>query len=59
MLVYHTTPKPYAILSRGFKDSTGKYGFEESVTGVWFANVPVGANEGAKGETVLCLVLLR
>jgi hypothetical protein len=57
MLVYHTTPKPYAILSKGFKDGTDYYLTRTLHTGVWFADVPLDENEGARGETTLCLVI--
>jgi hypothetical protein len=58
--LYHTTDASAfeAILQPGFQDKTGSYGFVNdhrpaSLTGVWFANRPLGVSEGAADEPVL------
>jgi hypothetical protein len=56
MRVFHVTSAEAAasILSSGFRDSTGSYMFEDfTLTGVWVADRPLDANEGAWGDTVL------
>jgi hypothetical protein len=55
MPVYHTTDASEAILAEGFKDGEGTYMSGEWYSGVWVADVPVDANEGAKGDVVLTL----
>jgi hypothetical protein len=52
---YHRTNVAEAILSHGFRDSTGSYLFVGgfTMTGVFIANTPVGVNEGAIGDQVL------
>jgi hypothetical protein len=61
MKIYHTTTRDRAdaILRHGFRDATGSYGFANrdgspfTLTGVFFSDVPVGVNEGAKGDPLL------
>jgi len=55
MRCYHRTPQAEANLAGGFKDGTGKYltGGAEEFSGVWFSDVPLDSNEGAKGDVVL------
>ena len=62
MRVYHTTTKnaAAAILQGGWHDTTGHYGFVDytaqervPMTGVWFANRPLGGDEGAAGWPVM------
>jgi hypothetical protein len=52
MRLYHSTTARRAsrIMRDGFRDAKGYYGFRMLHTGVWFSDVPVGVNEGAKGE---------
>jgi hypothetical protein len=54
--LYHTTTAAAAaaILREGFRDATGSYMFEGlQLTGVFFADEPVGINEGAGGSPEL------
>jgi hypothetical protein len=55
MLFFHKTNKSAAarILSEGFVDHTDTYGTYIRLTGVWLADVPLGAPEGAIGDTLL------
>jgi hypothetical protein len=54
MIYYHVTDAADAILREGFRDATGSYMFENLVlTGVWIADQPLDANEGARGNQVL------
>jgi hypothetical protein len=61
MRIYHTTTADAAeaILREGFRDASGWYGFVRDdgtrliQTGVFFSDVPVGVNEGAKGDPLL------
>jgi hypothetical protein len=54
VICYHTTPAAEEILSGGFRDATGSYGFVGiEVTGVWLGDRPMDINEGAKGDQVL------
>ena len=53
MIFYHRTPAAQAIVSGGFRDATGSYGFGIMLTGVWLADQPLDSNEGAKGEELL------
>lgn len=59
MTVYfHTTDAAEAILHEGFRDGEGSYMLVGmTLRGVFLADVPVGCNEGAKGEDVLEVVL--
>lgn len=58
MRLYHTTTRSAGaeILSSGFRDTTGHYGFTGDdgapleLTGVWFANRPLDVHEGAAGS---------
>jgi hypothetical protein len=55
MIFYHRTTAANAtkILRKGFRDSTGYYGFSRPKTGVWISNVPLDINEGASGDVLL------
>jgi hypothetical protein len=55
MYLYHRTPAAHAILTEGFRDAEGSYMTSELFRGVWFADRPVSACEGAKGDTVLAV----
>src|SRR5260370_6491278 len=58
MRLYHTTTDRAAasILCGGFRDATDTYGFRDehgrpvTLTGVWFANRPLGVNEGVTDD---------
>lgn len=52
---YHVTTRENAvqILADGFKDGVGRYMTSHTFSGVWLADQPLDANEGASGETVL------
>jgi hypothetical protein len=59
---YHaTTPEAAAsIVANGFRDGCGTYGFvglEEPIRGVFLSRSPCNPNDGAKGMTVLEVVL--
>jgi len=54
---FHRTDNANAILSSGFKDGTGNYLTTNEYSGVWLSNVPLDANEGAFGETLLLVEL--
>jgi hypothetical protein len=45
------------ILRSGFKDGTGNYMTEHQHSGVWLSDVPLDANEGAFGDTLLAVEL--
>ena len=49
MKLFHRTPHAEAILRDGFRARRGSC----DLTGVWFSEVPLDINEGAKGPTVL------
>jgi hypothetical protein len=42
-----------SILQSGFKDGTGNYMTAHKYSGVWLSKVPLDANEGAFGDTLL------
>jgi hypothetical protein len=46
-----------AIVQSGLKDGTGNYLTENEYSGVWLSNVPLDADEGARGDTVLEVTL--
>lgn len=54
MKCYHRTRVESAeqILKDGFRDATGGFLTDELHSGVWFSDVPLTCNEGAKGEVV-------
>jgi hypothetical protein len=52
-----TAEKAAAILTGGFKDATGHYITDEERTGVWFSSVPLDENEGARGDTLLEVIV--
>ncbi|SRR5258707_4670736 len=55
MRLYHTTTEEaaQAIVSGGFRDATGFYMLSIELTGVWFADRPLGPDEGAAGSPEL------
>lgn len=53
MKLYHTTDHAKTILFEGFMDRSGNYGIGMITAGVWLADRPLDANEGADGNTVL------
>ena len=53
MILYHRTSAANAILAGGFRDGQGTYLTHETWRGVWLADRPLDANEGASGDTVL------
>ena len=55
MKLYHTTYAAEAILRDGFRDGEGYYLTAHLWSGVWLADRPLDINEGADGDTVLCL----
>jgi hypothetical protein len=65
MRLYHRTTAEAAatILGTGFVDREGYYGHEDDagepvrLCGVWVSDVPLDANEGAKGDTLLVVNL--
>lgn len=59
MKLYHRTTSQGAasILAGGFKDGAGHYLTSSTNTGVWLADCPLDANEGAQGEELLEVLL--
>jgi hypothetical protein len=59
MILYHRTTEESAssILAHGFTDATGSYLTDQEFTGVWLSSVPLDANEGADGDTLLRVTL--
>jgi len=53
--LYHRTDHADTILAGGFQDGEGGYGTLNVYRGVWLSNVPLDANEGAQGSTLLTL----
>ncbi len=53
MQLFHTTYAADAILAEGFRDGEGTYLTEQVWRGVWLADRPLDANEGAHGDAVL------
>jgi hypothetical protein len=45
------------ISSKGFRDGTGSYLTDREFSGVWLSDELLTANEGADGDTALCVVL--
>jgi hypothetical protein len=58
---YHRTSKEATklILKKGFKDGTGEYLTDSLHTGVWISNEPLDSNEGANGDVLLEVRILR
>ena len=54
---FHRTDNANAILASGFKDGTGNYLTTSEYSGGWLSNVPLDANEGTFGETLLLVEL--
>jgi hypothetical protein len=55
--LFHRTNDAEAILTFGFKDGTDSYMTKNEYSGVWLSNVPLDANEGAFGDTLLLVEL--
>ena len=56
--VYHRTDAADAILAEGFRDAEGSYMMcTLSLKGVWVSDVPVDANEGANGRSLLAITV--
>ena len=55
MRLCHRTPPGDAILDEGFKDGHGYYGAFSDIQGVWLSDVPLDANDGAKGDDLLAV----
>src|SRR5690348_6325530 len=62
--LYHRTTKDCAdlIINNGFKDGCDSYGIfrngsPRELRGVWLSDVPLDANEGAEGDTLLKVTL--
>lgn len=53
MKLFHRTPHAEKILAEGFRDAKSTYMTGQYFTGVWFSSIPLDANEGAKGDTLL------
>lgn len=48
---YHRTDAAAAILSEGFRDTSGSYGLASlELCGVFISDIPLGIDEGAVGE---------
>jgi len=58
MYLYHRTHHATPILRNGFKDGRGCYLTSEYHRGVWFSNMPLDINEGAKGTDLLRVSIL-
>jgi hypothetical protein len=59
LILFHRTTQENAraILTTGFKDGVGNYLTCQLWTGVWFSDVPLDVNEGAKGDALLEIAL--
>jgi hypothetical protein len=57
MRCYHrtTAEAAAAILSNGFEDAAGAHLTKHSYEGVWVSDVPLDADDGADGDTLLTL----
>jgi hypothetical protein len=53
MLLYNRTNAADAILRDGFRDEVGSYISDVILRGVWLSAVPLGTEEGARGNQVL------
>ena len=54
---FHRTNDASAILASGFEDGTDSYMTANEYSGVWLSNIPLDANEGAFGDTLLLVEL--
>jgi hypothetical protein len=63
LVLWHrtTSPAAAAILAGGFRDNAGFIvaGVGEEFTGIFVSNIPLDSNEGAKGSTLLRVLLAR
>ncbi len=57
MILYHTTDETaaLAIIAEGFRDGEGRYMTRNIYRGVWLADQPLDANEGAFGDFLLAI----
>jgi hypothetical protein len=53
MVLYHRTNAADDILRDGFRDGEGSYMSDVILRGVWLSAVPLGDEEGARGNQVL------
>lgn len=53
MILYHRTPAGAAILAGGFRDGHGHFLTANEYSGVWLANTPLRAADGAPGDDLL------
>lgn len=55
MRLFHRTTKDKAtsILRSGFRDASGNFMTGQQFSGVWLSEVPLDANDGAWGDTLL------
>ncbi len=55
LTLFHRTEAENAesILRSGFEDGHGKYLTANEYSGVWLSDIPLDANEGAFGDTLL------
>lgn len=55
-MFYHRTEAAEQILGEGFRDQEGSYGLvHTTLCGVFISDIPVDANEGAKGDQLLSI----
>jgi hypothetical protein len=56
---FHRTDRQAAdtILANGFRDASGTYLTSSTHKGVWLSDVPLDANEGARGDVLLLIVM--
>jgi hypothetical protein len=59
MRLYHRTTRQAArrIVAEGFRDGQGRYMTAQIHRGVWGADQILDENEGARGDTVLVVVI--
>jgi hypothetical protein len=58
-VLYHRTTRQItqSIIQDGFRDGVGNYLTESTYAGVWFSDMPLDVNEGAKGDTLVRVTL--
>jgi hypothetical protein len=59
MILWHRTSAAVAecVFRDGFRDDRGTYLTDQEFSGVWLSDQPLDANEGASGDTLLCVDL--
>jgi len=57
MTLFHRTGDAETIQAEGFRDGSGKYMIDGDTEyeGVWFSDVPLDAQDGAHGDTLLAI----